>query len=63
MVKLFNPETKRLEEVDDYHAFDVLGYFPSDDTKIDRRTKMAKHRKCKYGKLKNPKGSRFCKKR
>ncbi len=24
---------------------------------------MARHKKCKYGKLKNPKGKRVCKKR
>ena len=28
MVKLRNPKTGKIEEVDDYHYFDVTGKFP-----------------------------------
>ena len=32
MVKIKNPETEKLEEVDDYHYFDVEGEFPNNTT-------------------------------
>ena len=35
MVKLFNRETLEFEEVDEYHAFDVLGYFPDEYDEVD----------------------------
>lgn len=31
MVKKRNPETGKLEEIDDYHFFDVEGRFPTEE--------------------------------
>jgi len=35
MVKLFNKTTQEFQEIDEYHAYDVLGYFPNDYDDID----------------------------
>jgi hypothetical protein len=31
MTKIYNATTKKYQEVDDYHFFDVYGYFPTND--------------------------------
>jgi len=42
MVKLRNPKTGKMEEVDDYHYFDVVGRFPSS---IKKRKTVKKKKK------------------
>ena len=43
MVRLKNPDTGKMEEVDDYHYFDVTGHFPKQNIKKQYKLIKAFH--------------------